>query len=109
LLPLIATADSDIVSIDWRLPLDHAWRQIGFEKGIQGNLDPALLLTNDETIEVQARDVLKRAAGRPGHIFNLGHGILPQTTPEPLERLVAFVHEQAPSVASESFNSAAIG
>jgi uroporphyrinogen decarboxylase len=109
LLPLIATAGSDIVSIDWRLPLDDAWRQIGFKKGIQGNLDPALLLTNDETIEVQARDVLTRAAGRPGHIFNLGHGILPQTTPGPLERLVAFVHEQAPSVASESFNSAAIG
>jgi uroporphyrinogen decarboxylase len=109
LLPLIASAGSDVVSVDWRLPLDEAWRQIGFEKAIQGNIDPALLLASDDAIKAGALDVLKRATGRPGHIFNLGHGILPQTTPEPLERLVELVHEHAPSIVHDSLSSAGIG
>jgi uroporphyrinogen decarboxylase len=109
LLPLIASAGSDVVSVDWRLPLDDAWRQIGFEKAIQGNLDPALLLAPGDAFRAGTLDVLKRTAGRPGHIFNLGHGILPQTTPEPLERLVELVHEHAPNIAHESLSSAAIG
>jgi uroporphyrinogen decarboxylase len=92
LLPLIATSGANIVSVDWRLPLDEAWRAIGFDRGIQGNLDPALLLAGAPAIEAGAKSVLDRSGGRPGHIFNLGHGILPQTTPEPLERLVEFVH-----------------
>ena len=98
LLPLIASAGSEVVSVDWRVPLDDAWRQIGFDKGIQGNLDPARLLAGNDAIASGARDVLNRAAGRPGHIFNLGHGILPQTSPEPLERLVELVHHYSPAV-----------
>jgi uroporphyrinogen decarboxylase len=92
LLPLIASSGADIVSVDWRLPLDDAWRMIGFDRGIQGNLDPALLLADAPAIENGAKSVLERAGGLPGHIFNLGHGILPQTDPEALERLVEFVH-----------------
>jgi uroporphyrinogen decarboxylase len=92
LLPLITSSGADIVSVDWRLPLDDAWRTIGFDRGIQGNLDPALLLADAPAIEVGAKSILERANGRPGHIFNLGHGILPQTSPEPQERLVEFVH-----------------
>jgi uroporphyrinogen decarboxylase len=109
LLPLIGSVGSDIVSVDWRLPLDDAWRQIGFHKGIQGNLDPALLLATDEAVTAGALDVLRRAGGRPGHVFNLGHGILPQTSPAPLERLVYLIHEHAPSFASSALDSAAIG
>jgi uroporphyrinogen decarboxylase len=109
LLPLLASAGSDVVSVDWRLPLGDAWRQIGFDKAIQGNLDPAVLLASDEAIAVGALNVLKRAAGRPGHIFNLGHGILPQTSPEPLERLVELVHERAATIAHETLDPAAIG
>jgi uroporphyrinogen decarboxylase len=109
LLPLIASAGSDVVSVDWRLPIDDAWRKIGFDKGIQGNLDPAVLLASEQAVIAGAADVLSRAAGRTGHIFNLGHGILPQTTPEPLERLVEYVHDHARTIAREALEHAAIG
>jgi uroporphyrinogen decarboxylase len=109
LLPLIASAGSDVVSIDWRLSLDDAWRQIGFDKGIQGNLDTARLLAGNDAVVSGATDVLNRAAGRPGHIFNLGHGILPQTTPEPLERLVELVHQYSPVDSEPMRDAAAIG
>ena len=92
LLDLIAGTGCDIVSVDWRLPLDAAWARIGPDRGIQGNLDPTLLLAPWSAVETGARDVLRRAAGRPGHIFNLGHGILPETDPDALARLVALVH-----------------
>lgn len=97
LLPLIASSAADIVSVDWRLPLDDAWRSIGHTRGIQGNLDPTILLAGERAVESGARDVLKRAGGRPGHIFNLGHGIFPQTAPESLERLVDWVHQYSPT------------
>ena len=93
LLDQIASAGSDLVSVDWRLPLDDAWSRVGFDRGIQGNLDSSLVLAPWEAVEAGARDVLRRANGRPGHIFNLGHGILPQSPPETLTRLVEFVHE----------------
>ncbi len=93
LLDLIASAGSDLVSVDWRLPLDQAWARLGAEQGIQGNLDPTLLLAPWNAVEAGARDVLRRAAGRPGHIFNLGHGIVPETDPDQLARLAAFVHD----------------
>ncbi len=93
LLELMAEAGGDIISVDWRVELDEAWARIGYERGIQGNLDPTLLLTPWETIEAGMRDVLHRANNRPGHIFNLGHGVLAPTDPDMLIRLVESVHE----------------
>jgi uroporphyrinogen decarboxylase len=93
LLESIASAGPDIVSVDWRVPLDAAWGRVGHERGIQGNLDPAVLLGPPELVRERARDVLRRAAGRPGHIFNLGHGVLPSTPLENLQLLIETVHE----------------
>jgi uroporphyrinogen decarboxylase len=92
LLEQIGSSGCDGVSVDWRLPLDRAWDRIGHDRVIQGNLDPTVLLAPDEVIERETRDVLRRADGRPGHIFNLGHGIIPQTDPERLARVVDLVH-----------------
>jgi uroporphyrinogen decarboxylase len=88
-----AEAGGDVIGVDWRIQLDVAWERIGHERGIQGNLDGAVLLGPWERAEARARDVLLRAAGRPAHIFNLGHGVLPETDPELLGRLVTLVHE----------------
>ncbi|HEV1991646.1 MAG TPA: uroporphyrinogen decarboxylase, partial [Candidatus Dormibacteraeota bacterium] len=100
LLESIASTEPDIVSVDWRVPLDVAWDRVGHNRGIQGNLDPAVLLGPPELVRERARDVLRRAAGRPGHIFNLGHGVLPSTPLENLQLLVETVHEsQVVSVA----------
>ncbi len=93
LLEAMTEAGGDIISVDWRVDLDEAWARIGYERGIQGNLDPTLLLTPWETIEAGMRDVLRRANGRAGHIFNLGHGVLAPTSPDTLRRLVEAVHE----------------
>ena len=95
LLEAMCDAGGDIISIDWRLDLDHAWARIGHQRGIQGNLDPTLLLAPWETIEESMRDVLRRAEQRPGHIFNLGHGVLAPTSPDVLRRLVDAVHEES--------------
>jgi uroporphyrinogen decarboxylase len=92
LLELMTEAGGDVISVDWRVDLDEAWERIGFERGIQGNLDPTLLLTPWETIETGMRNVLRRADNRPGHIFNLGHGVLAPTNPDMLRRLVDAVH-----------------
>ncbi len=96
LLELIASAGPDVVSLDWRVPLDHGWERVGLDRGIQGNLDPALLLGPAELVRERARDILRRAGGRPGHIFNLGHGVLPETPLENLQVLVETVHEWEP-------------
>jgi uroporphyrinogen decarboxylase len=93
LLEPIASAGADIVSLDWRIPLDVGWATVGHDRGIQGNLDPAVLLGPPELVRERSRDVLRRAAGRPGHIFNLGHGVLPTTPLENLQLLVETVHE----------------
>lgn len=95
LLPDVAEAGGDAVGVDWRLPLDRAWSAIGPERAIQGNLDPVALLAGPETAARLARDVLDRAAGRPGHIFNLGHGVLPETDPAAVSRVVEEVHRYA--------------
>ena len=87
-------AGGDVIGIDWRVPLDVAWERVGHDRGIQGNLDGAVLLGPWERVEAGAEDVLRRAAGRPGHIFNLGHGVLPETDPDDLRRLVELVHER---------------
>jgi uroporphyrinogen decarboxylase len=92
LLPEIAATRPSMVSVDWRLPIDRAWDAIGGDLGIQGNLDPTMLLAPWETVRAGASDVLARAGGRPGHIFNLGHGLLPETNPDQLARLVELVH-----------------
>jgi uroporphyrinogen decarboxylase len=92
LLEAMAEAGSDVVGADWRIPLDEAWRRIGPERAIQGNLDPTLLLAPLDRMLAAADDVLRRAGGRPGHIFNLGHGILPGTPVEHVAALAGFVH-----------------
>ena len=88
-----AAVGGDVIGIDWRVPLDIAWEQVGHDRGIQGNLDGAVLLGPWERVAAGAEDVLARADGRPGHIFNLGHGVLPDSDPADLRRLVELVHE----------------
>ena len=94
LLKLMAGAGGDVMGIDWRVPLDVAWKDVGNDRGIQGNLDGVVLLGPWERVEAGALDVLARAGGRPGHIFNLGHGVHPDTDPAVLGRLVELVHER---------------
>ena len=92
ILEQVASAGSDLVCVDWRVGLADAWRRIGPDKGIQGNLDSTVVLAPWEAIEREADRVLAEAAGRPGHVFNLGHGVLPDTDPGKLTRLVDHVH-----------------
>src|SRR5437899_11689293 len=91
-LPLMREAGGDVIGLDWRVDLGEAWRVIGYDRGIQGNLDPALLLGPWPVVEDGARRVIEAVGGRRGHIFNLGHGVLPDTSVEQLQRLVEFVH-----------------
>ena len=93
LLRAMSDAGGDVIGLDWRVPLDDGWSLVGEERGVQGNLDPALLLAPWERIEAGTREVLDRAGARPGHIFNLGHGVLPETDPSVLSRLRELVHE----------------
>lgn len=92
ILSLLRDAGGDVMGVDWRVDLGDAWRTIGYDRSIQGNLDPALLLGPWPVVEDGARRVIEGAGGRPGHIFNLGHGVLPDTPLENLQRLVEFVH-----------------
>jgi uroporphyrinogen decarboxylase len=94
LLRLLARAGGDVIGLDWRIQLDAGWDAVGPEHGVQGNLDPAALLGPWERVEAGALDVLARAGGRPGHIFNLGHGVLPGTNPDVLTRLASFVQQR---------------
>ncbi|WP_347057235.1 uroporphyrinogen decarboxylase [Blastococcus sp. HT6-30] len=93
LLPLIGDAGADVVGIDWRVPLDEAARRVGPHRSLQGNLDPAVLLADRDTVEREVRRVVRQAEGARGHIFNLGHGVLPDTDPDVLTRVAALVHE----------------
>jgi uroporphyrinogen decarboxylase len=93
LLPAMAAAGGDAIGLDWRVPLDQGWLAVGPQRAVQGNLDPAVLLGPWEKVEAAALDVLERAGGRSGHVFNLGHGVLPETSPANLSRLVQLVHE----------------
>jgi uroporphyrinogen decarboxylase len=97
LLTEMAQAGGSAVGVDWRIPLDAAWAAIGAERAIQGNLEPAVLLGPWERVQANALDVLRRAGGQPGHVFNLGHGVLPQTDPDALTRLAELVREYRPS------------
>jgi len=92
ILSLMSEDGGDVIGVDWRVDLGEAWRVIGYDRGIQGNLDPALLLGPWPVVEDGARRVIQAAGGRPGHIFNLGHGVLPDSPVEHLQRLVEYVH-----------------
>jgi uroporphyrinogen decarboxylase len=94
LLALMADAGADVVGVDWRVPLDDARRRVGPGRAIQGNLDPACCLAPWEAVAPQARKVLAQGGGRAGHVFNLGHGVLPETDPDVLHRIVDLVHEE---------------
>ncbi|MEU8172567.1 uroporphyrinogen decarboxylase [Microbispora hainanensis] len=95
LLGLMGEAGADVVGVDWRVPLDEAALRVGAGKALQGNLDPAILLAPWEVVERRARDVLERGRVAEGHVFNLGHGVLPSTDPDQLTRLTEFVHESS--------------
>ena len=95
MLELLDEAGADVVSVDWRTPLDVAWSRLGPETAIQGNLDPATLLGPFSVVQAQAEDVLRRANGRLGHTFSLGHGLLPNTPLDNIIRLVEFVRERS--------------
>jgi uroporphyrinogen decarboxylase len=94
LLELMRDAGGDAMGVDHRVPLDDAWATVGHDRAIQGNLDPSVLLGPWDTVERKARDVLGRTADRSGHVFNLGHGVLPDTPVEHLQRLVDLVHAE---------------
>ncbi|MBA3530945.1 MAG: uroporphyrinogen decarboxylase [Ardenticatenales bacterium] len=89
----VAACGGDVIGVDWQLPLEEVWGRIGYERAIQGNLDPVALLAPWRELRVRIDEVLSGAEGRPGHIFNLGHGILPTTPIENVRRLVDYVHE----------------
>jgi uroporphyrinogen decarboxylase len=95
LLPLMAKAGADVVGVDWRVALDDAARRLGPEIVVQGNLDPATVFAPWPTIAARTRTVLEQGRAAAGHIFNLGHGVLPNTDPDVLTRLVDFVHEES--------------
>ena len=94
ILHLMREAGGDVIGADWRTPLDEAWEKIGPDRGIQGNLDPTLLLAPLDRLFAATDDVLERAGGRPGHIFNLGHGILPSTPVDHVQALARYVHQR---------------
>lgn len=96
LLPEMRKAGGDVIGLDWRVALDDGWAKIGEDRAVQGNLDPTLLLGPEHRMLQAARDVIRRAKGRPGHIFNLGHGILPTTNLSQVQALANFVHQQKP-------------
>jgi len=94
LLPLLREAGGSVIGVDWRIDLGDAWQAVGYDLAVQGNLDPAILLTDRDTVRQRTQEVLAQAAGRPGHIFNLGHGVLPQTPVENVLELIATVKGQ---------------
>ena len=100
LLETMAETGGDVIGLDWRVRLDEGWERVGYDRGVQGNLDPALLLGPWERAREAAIRILDAAGGRPGHIFNLGHGVLPETDPADLGRLVQLVRERTASVAA---------
>jgi len=93
LLPAMKETGADVIGLDWRIPLDQGWQRVGHDRGVQGNLDPVLLFADWKELKARAGEILRRAAGRPGHIFNLGHGILPETPVENVRNLARFVQE----------------
>jgi uroporphyrinogen decarboxylase len=99
LLPAMKQTGADVIGLDWRVPLDEGWARIGNQGAIQGNLDPVVLFAHWKHVQERAQQVLVRAGGRPGHIFNLGHGILPETPVKNVKTLAAYVQEQTAKTA----------
>lgn len=95
LLKLMREAGGDVIGLDWRVRLDQGWRRVGHDVAVMGNLDPVALFAGREVLEAKAREVLDQAESRPGHIFNLGHGILPETPVENVVGLVEMVHDRS--------------
>jgi uroporphyrinogen decarboxylase len=93
LLEEMKTAGGDVFGVDWRIPIDIAWERLGYDVGIQGNLDPATLLGDMKLVQSAATDILRRVGGRRGHVFNLGHGMPPEASTENVAELVKFVHD----------------
>ena len=93
LLPLMKEAGGDVIGLDWRIDLDKGWEAIGVDRAVQGNLDPVALFAPRDELERRVRRILDQAANRPGHIFNLGHGILQETPVENVKAVVEMVHE----------------
>ncbi|MCG6536170.1 MAG: uroporphyrinogen decarboxylase, partial [Syntrophales bacterium LBB04] len=92
MLKLVSSAGGDVIGVDWRTPLDEAWKKLGLKRAIQGNLDPAMLFGSKEHLAEGVRDVLRRAGNRNGHIFNLGHGVYPATPIDSISSLIQLVH-----------------
>ena len=90
---MIRAAGGDVIGLDWRVNLDEGWATVGHDVAVQGNLDPVALFASPNEIRSRAEEILRRAAGRPGHIFNLGHGVLPETPVENVIALVDAVHD----------------
>jgi len=93
LLSAMASTGADVIGLDWRQPLDEGWRTVGYGHAVQGNLDPITLFAPREVLELRVKEILRSAAGRPGHIFNLGHGIVPSTPVENVQAVVRMVRE----------------
>jgi len=96
LLPAMSETGADVIGLDWRVPLDEGWERLEYKPAVQGNLDPVLLFADWKELKARAEGVLHSAGARPGHIFNLGHGILPETPVENVKNLVRFVQEYSP-------------
>ena len=101
LLPSMQETGAEVVGLDWRIPLDTGWQSLGFKGAVQGNLDPVLLFAEWKELKKRAEDILRQAAGRPGHIFNLGHGILPETPVDNVKALCGLIREQSTNFKNE--------
>jgi len=108
LLRSMREAGGDVIGVDWRIRLDDAWQAVGYDRAVQGNLDPAVLLSAPEEIRRRAAEILAQSAGRPGHIFNLGHGILPDTPVENAIALVRAVHELSAARPGDHFQGQSV-
>jgi uroporphyrinogen decarboxylase len=95
LLPSMQETGAEVVGLDWRIPLDAGWQSLGLRGAVQGNLDPVLLFADWKELKSRAQEILRQAAGRPGHIFNLGHGILPETPVDNVRALCDFIREHS--------------
>jgi len=95
LLPAMKETGAEVIGLDWRIPLDTGWQSLGFRGAVQGNLDPVLLYAHWKELRSRAEEILRKAAGRPGHIFNLGHGILPDTPVDNVKALCQFIREHS--------------
>jgi uroporphyrinogen decarboxylase len=95
LLPSMQETGAEVIGLDWRIPLDTGWQSLGLKGAVQGNLDPVLLFADWKELKSRAQDILRRAGGRPGHIFNLGHGILPETPVDNAKALCDFIREHS--------------